>query len=157
VVTPVGQHTVPPGGAITIPTRRPDLQPTADLVRCQPVTASSAVPGNDPVAAVDGTVATGWVATQPRAALTVRLSRPADIGSVTVTRGAALSADPFGYTVQVSADGISWRAVGTASISSTGTDTFTFAAVHARYVRLSFPGGGAAKAPAIAEVSASAP
>jgi trehalose/maltose hydrolase-like predicted phosphorylase len=157
VETPRGRHIVPPGGSITIPTRRPDLQPTADLVRCQQVTASSWVPGNDPVAAVDGSAATGWVATHPLATLTVRLSRPADICSVTVTRGADSSTDPFGYTVQVSADGTTWRAVGTASFSSTGTDTFTFGAVHARYVRLSFPGTGGAKNPAIAEVSASPP
>jgi hypothetical protein len=59
--------------------------------------------------------------------------------------------------VLVSADGTAWRAVGTVSVSSTGTDAFAFAAVHVRYVRLSFPGTSAAKAPCIAEVSAYAP
>ena len=39
--TPGGPQTVTAGHGVTIPTRRPDLQTTNDLARCQPATASS--------------------------------------------------------------------------------------------------------------------
>src|ERR1700756_602913 len=45
VQTPSGSMTVAPGHPATIPTRRPDLQSTGDLARCQTVTSSSNVPG----------------------------------------------------------------------------------------------------------------
>ncbi len=49
--------TVAAGHSLTIPTRRPDLTPTNDVVRCRPATASSAAAGADPLAAVDGSPA----------------------------------------------------------------------------------------------------
>lgn len=146
ITTPGGKLTVSQGEGITIPTRRPDLQPTDDLARCQRVTASPSVAGDDPVAAVDGTAATPWIATEPHAWLAVQLSKPTDISSVDVTRG---NSDPFRYTVEVSTDGNSWHTVATAPATSTGIDHFSFAPTTARFVRLSFPGGEGAKAPDI--------
>ena len=49
--------TVAPGQSITLTTRRPDLQSTSDKARCQPASASSYGPGDEPVAAVDGSTA----------------------------------------------------------------------------------------------------
>ena len=40
VLTPGGAKTVRPGAALILPTRRADLQPTDDLSRCRPITAS---------------------------------------------------------------------------------------------------------------------
>jgi len=57
VQTPAGLVTVAPGQSITMSTRRPDLQHTSDLARCQAASASSYVPGDEPVAAVDGSTA----------------------------------------------------------------------------------------------------
>ena len=145
-----GTITVAPGQTITLATRRPDLQPTSDLARCQPVTASSYVPGDEPVAAVDGSPATPWVATSPQATLTVQLAKRTNIKSVTVTRGSTAS---FSYSVETSTDGTTWHVVGTAPASSSGTDQFTFGPTQAQYVRLDFPGGGNAGMPDIDEVS----
>jgi F5/8 type C domain len=138
-----------------VSTRRPDLQPTSDLARCQQVTASSFVPGNEPVAAVDGSPATPWVATSAQATLTVQLATPTNVSSVTVDRGAAASGGPasFNYTVETSTDGSTWRTVATAPATSTGTDQLTFNPTQAQYVRLDFPGASGADGPDIDEVS----
>lgn len=154
VQTPSGSVTVAPGGSTTIATRRPDLQPTSDLARCQQVNASSFVPGDDPVAAVDGSTATPWEATGPQATLTVQLAKKTNIDSVTVTRG---SSGSFGYSVETSTDGSNWHVVATAPATSTGTDQFTFKPTQAQFVRLDFPGGNGASAPDIDELSVSAP
>jgi hypothetical protein len=152
VQTPAGSQTVAPGGSIIMPTRRPDLQPTADLARCQSVTASSFVPGDEPVAAVDGSTATPWAATGPQATLTVKLAQASKIRSITVTR-AATSA--FSYKVETSSDGSSWKVIASSPSSTTGTDRFTFAPAKVEFVRLDFPGGAGASAPEIDELSVS--
>lgn len=154
VQTPTGLVTVAPGQSTTIATRRPDLQPTDDLARCQQVTASSFVPGDDPVAAVDGSTATPWEATSPQATLTVQLAKKTNIDSVTVDRGGSGS---FGYLVETSTDGSSWHVVATAPATSTGIDQFAFARTQAQFVRLDFPGGTGAGVPDIDELSVGAP
>jgi trehalose/maltose hydrolase-like predicted phosphorylase len=152
--TPAGPKTVPAGGSVTIPTRRPDQQPTSDLARCQSVTASSENVGNPALAAVDGSPATDWVASQPSATLTVTLAATHTVSSATVTRGTGAGA--FTYSVQTSTDGTHWTTVATAPASSpTRVDTLKFAPVSARYVRLVFPGGAGAAAPDIGELSVS--
>jgi len=144
VQTPAGLMTVAPGQSITIPTRRPDPQSTTDLARCQQVTASSCVPGDDPVAAVDGSTTAPWQATGAQATVTMRLARKTAIDSVTVTRG---STGSFGCNVETSADGSVWHVVATAQATSTGTDQFTFTPAQAQFVRLDFPGGTDASTP----------
>jgi hypothetical protein len=155
VQTPAGTLTVAPGATITLATRRPDLQQTSDVARCQAATASSYVPGDEPVAAVDGSPATPWVATSPQATLTVQLAKRTNVSSVTVDRGAAASGGTpsFGYTVQTSTDDSTWHTVATAPATSTGTDQFTFKPTQATYVRLDFPGASGAAVPDIDEVS----
>jgi hypothetical protein len=152
VQTPAGRVTVAPGQSVTMPTRRPDLQPTDDLARCQPVSASSHVPGDEAVAAVDGSTATPWVATDPQASLTVQLAKRTNIRSVTVDRGGSGS---FSYRVEVSTDGSTWQVVATAPATSTGTDQLDFPVTRAQDVRLEFPGGNGAAAPDIDELSVS--
>ena len=119
----------------------------------QPATASSWVPGNEPVAAVDGSPATPWVPTSPTANLTVHLAKTSAINTVTVTRGTG----SYTYTVQTSTDGTNWTTVGTSPSTSTGTDTISFSPVQAQYVRLNFPGGTGAATPQINEVSVTGP
>jgi trehalose/maltose hydrolase-like predicted phosphorylase len=150
VVTPSGQVTVGPGQGLTIPTRRPDLQATPDLARCQTASASSFVPGDEPVAAVDGSTATPWVATNPQATLTVRLSTRTNVSTATVTRGSTGSSS---YKLETSTDGSNWHVVATAPATSTGTDQFKFTPTQAQFVRLDFPGGTSATAPAVDELA----
>jgi trehalose/maltose hydrolase-like predicted phosphorylase len=154
IQTPGGAMTVAPGKPVTIPTRRPDQLSTNDLARCQPITASSWVPGNEPVAADDGSTATPWIPTSAQATLTVKLAKRANIKTVTVTRGSTAS---FSYNVETSTDGSTWTTVGTAPASSTGTDTITFSPTQAQYVRLDFPGGTNAAVPDIGEVVVQGP
>jgi hypothetical protein len=106
------------------------------------------VAGDEPVAAVDGSTATPWVATDPQATLTVALPQQTNISSATVTRG---STGSFSYTVETSTDGSSWHVVATAPANSTGTDQFNFTSTPAKFVRLDFPGGSAASTPNIDE------
>ena len=145
-----GLVTVAPGQTITVPTRRPDLRTTSDLARCQTASASSYVPGDEPVAAVDGSTATPWVATSPQATLTVQLAKRSSISSVTVTRG---SSSAFSYTVETSTNGMNWQIVATAPSTSSGVDQFNFTTTKAQYVRLDFPGGSGASNPVIDELT----
>ena len=150
VLTPGGAKTVRPGTALVIPTRRADLQPTDDLSRCRPITASSSLPGSPPVAAVDGSPATAWVAAEPRATFTVTLAAPVELGKMKVLRG---SGDSFGYSAEASLDGVKWTTVHTVPAASSAADEFSLPAVQAKFVRLVFDGVGSASPPSIAELS----
>jgi trehalose/maltose hydrolase-like predicted phosphorylase len=153
VITPGGAKTVQPGGPLIIPTRRSDLQPTDNLARCRPITATSSLLGSPAVAAVDGSPATAWVAAEARATLTVDLANPAAVGEIKVVRG---SREPFPYSVQTSSDGTHWKTVAsapaTAPGSDAGIDDLTFPPIQARFVRLVFEGVGDARPPNIAEL-----
>lgn len=153
IVTPSGKRTVSRGEALSIPTRRSDLQATDNLARCHTITATSSAPGSPAVAAVDGSPATVWVADAPDADLTVDLGAKVTLGKIMVLRG---SKEPFSYTVQSSTDGTSWTKVATSPANSNGTDNLEIQPVQARFVRLNFEGGGAGK-PSIAEFSVTAP
>jgi hypothetical protein len=146
VFTPDGLKTARVGIDLKIPTRRPDLQPTADVARCRKIVATSSAPGSPPVAAVDGTTATAWVPAAPHASLTVELPRRVTLKDVKVTRG---SREPFSYTVQASPDGSNWQKIATSTDTSNGTDEFT-STVQAKFVRLDFEG---TVTPNIAELS----
>ncbi len=149
--TPAGLVRLAPGARTTMLTRRPDQQLTSDLARCRSVSATSSVPGDDPVAAVDGSIATPWIAAQPRADLTVSLAHTASVDSATITRGSGFGSFP--YAIEVSTDDVHWQVVATAPAKSTGVDSLRFASVAARYVRLHFPGASGSAAPDIGELS----
>ncbi|WP_103531118.1 glycosyl hydrolase family 65 protein [Streptomyces sp. SM11] len=92
---------------LTLPTRRPDLTPTADAARCRPVTATSEAPGRYAEAAVDGAPATSWSPDGAEGSLTVNLgARPLRLTSVTPVRS-DIARVP--HTVETSLDGRFWR------------------------------------------------
>ena len=62
------------GRAVTLATRRPDLIASSDLVRCNPVTASSSQTGAPALAAVDGSSATDWEPATVRSTLIARIA-----------------------------------------------------------------------------------
>ncbi len=142
---------VAPGGTLTLATLRPDRKPTTDLVRCQPATASSAQPGADPLAAVDGSPATGWQPQQITARLDVPLTREAVISRATLEWGQQYPGPPApnvhppagpvqtlrasSYDLVVSANGQDWTVVATITGRTSGSrDVLTFPPVRARYV-----------------------
>ncbi|MFJ2431683.1 discoidin domain-containing protein [Streptomyces anulatus] len=93
--------------ALELPTRRPDLTPTADAARCRPVTATSEAPGLYAEAAVDGAPATSWSPDGAEGSLTVDLgAKPLRLASVTP---AWSDTAPVSYTVETSLDGRFWR------------------------------------------------
>ncbi|MFH9392943.1 discoidin domain-containing protein [Streptomyces sp. NPDC017556] len=92
---------------LELPTRRPDLTPTADAARCRPVTATSEAPGLYAEAAVDGAPATSWSPDGAEGTLTVDLgTRPLRLTSVTTAWG---DTAPASHTVETSLDGRFWR------------------------------------------------
>jgi trehalose/maltose hydrolase-like predicted phosphorylase len=149
VITRAGAKTVKPGAALILPTRRSDLLPTDDLARCREITATSSLPGSPPVAAVDGSPSTAWVAAEPKATLTVKLATPVKLGKIKVVRG---SGDPFPYSVETSSDGVAWKTIATAPATSNGTDEFTSPPIQARFLRLDFKGIGDAKPPSVGQL-----
>jgi hypothetical protein len=144
-------HTITPGTTLTVPTRRPDLMPTTDLARCQPATATSAQPGADPLAAVDGSPATGWQPEQITATFTVPLAHAAVINRATLEWGRQWPPQPApnvhppagpvktlrasSYDLVASVNGKNWTVIASITGRTTGTrDVLTFPPVHARYV-----------------------
>ncbi len=144
-------HTIAPGVTLTVPTRRPDLTPTTDLARCQPATASSAQPGADPLAAVDGSLATGWQPEQITASIDVPLTHAAVISRATLDWGQQWPPQPApnvhppagpvktlrasSYDLVISVNGRDWTVVASVTGRTTGTrDVLTFPPVRARYV-----------------------
>ena len=99
---------------------------------------------------MDGSPATAWVASEPRATLTVNLAAPVELGTMKVLRG---SGDSFGYSVEASLDGVKWTTVHTVPDTSSATDEFSLPPVQAKFVRLVFDGVGSANAPSVAELS----
>ncbi|OLO31123.1 haloacid dehalogenase [Streptomyces sp. MNU77] len=92
---------------LELPTRRPDLTPTADAARCRPVAATSEAPGLYAEAAVDGAPATSWSPDGAEGSLTVDLgAKPLRLASVTPVWS---DTAPASYTVETSLDGRFWR------------------------------------------------
>src|SRR5580658_5046894 len=86
--TGAGVRSIGPGRTLTVATRRPDLSPTDDAVRCGRVSATSSEPGGPALAAVDGSPATGWEPVSFPATLTVTLADgPRTLNAATVQWG----------------------------------------------------------------------
>ena len=153
VSTPTGSVTVTPGHPALIATRRPDLTPTADVIRCGTATASSSQPGAPPLAAADGSTATDWQPVKLPATVTVSGGAVRRVQRLTVLWGRQWPPQPkpnvhppagpvtvlraTRYTIQISRDGRHWRTVARVSDRRHGLlDTFALRPVRARFVRL---------------------
>jgi hypothetical protein len=151
-------------------TRRPDLTPTADVVRCQPAVASSSQVGADPLAAVDGSPATGW---QP-VSVPATLTAPAQGGSQVLRTaqlvwgqqwppppgpnippppGPVVTLRPSAYRVQVSTDGQNWSTVATVTQGSGTTDTVHFRPTTASFVRVALDSSATSHSPMLEELT----
>jgi trehalose/maltose hydrolase-like predicted phosphorylase len=141
------------GGTLAIRTRRPDLAPTRNAVRCAPAKATSAAPGAPALAAIDGSGATQWEAASLPASLTVPLSAAREIDRVTLRWGLVRPGPPgpnvpppphpvrtrraTDYVLLGSLDGEHWHRLATVSGHATGTnDTLHFTPTKVRYLRL---------------------
>jgi hypothetical protein len=179
VTTPAGRRVVTRGRALRIPTRRPDRVPTADVLRCQAATATTAAPGAPALAAVDGSPATDWMPTASRASVTVPVAAragalrtatvlwgrswpPAPGPNIHPPPGPVRVLRPAAYTLLASGDGRHWRVLARKQGGSGTRDVFHFAAVRARYVRLTITrdqssgSGGSQVTPQLEELTARA-
>jgi trehalose/maltose hydrolase-like predicted phosphorylase len=148
LVTPRGRMRLRRGHPVVLPTRRPDRNRGGNLALCSGVTASSEVPGNPAIAAVDGSAATSWQAADPQATFILPLGKPRPVAVVRLRRG---NASDFAYSVQTSLNGKTWTTAATGS-AATADETLRFTTRRAAFVRLVFPGGQNAAPPAIAEL-----
>jgi hypothetical protein len=147
VETPSGTQTLRSGGGLTLPTRRPDQTPTTNLARCHPTLAAPAT-AEPPEAAADGTDITQWIGPTAEATIQVDMGQTVPLGSVTITRnpvttfasttggkGVTMPTKSAGERVEASADGSTWRVVGTVA-SPTLRDDVAGDGQPTRYVRL---------------------
>jgi len=151
-------------------TRRPDLAPTNDLVRCQAASASSSQVGADPLAAVDGSPATDWQAVSVPATLTapvqggsqvLRMARlvwgqqwpPPPRPNVPPPPGPVVTLRPSTYRVQVSNDGQNWTTVATVTGGNAPTDVVHFAATSASFVRVAIDSSATSQPPMLEELT----
>jgi hypothetical protein len=153
-----------------VATLRPDLAPTGDVVRCGNASATTSQPGSPPLAAVDGSKATGWQPVTLPATLTVSLpggakvvseailqwgqhwpsppepSQPPPPGPVTTERATS-------YALEVSVDGRTWNTVATIRNRTGGTtDVLQFPATSARFVALHVIAGQDVQPPVLNEL-----
>ncbi len=173
VSTASGLRTIEGGHTITIPTRRPDLSPTADALRCGSANATSSLPGAPALAAVDGSPATDWQASALPATLIAPVTNGLrTLSTVTLKWGQVWpsapqpnQAPPAGpvitlrassYDVAISRDGHTWRTVALVSGRTTGTiDVLHFSPTQARYVSVRISSSTDAQPPMLDELAAS--
>ena len=170
IKTPSGVRTLASGRTLTLPTRRPDLTTSSDLVRCGRVTASSSALGAPALAAVDGSPATDWEPATVHATLTAALrGLAAPIHTITVRWGHLWPAAPApnvppppspvivlrpkSYSVQVSGSGKSWRTVATVHGGRGALDTLHLKAINARFVRIRATASSSTKLPMLQELT----
>ncbi|MCW2502579.1 MAG: hypothetical protein JWO79_863 [Actinomycetia bacterium] len=104
------------------------------------VSASGSAPGEGPGLALDGDPATRWTSGTAMAAgqwVQLDLGRSLAIRHVVLNAGAASPGDyPRGYTVSLSADGVTWGAPVATGAGTEQVTRATFATQTARYVRI---------------------
>ena len=163
-------RTLSPGTPLRISTRRPDLAPTSDAVRCQAATATSAASGADPLAAVDGSPATDWQPASVPATISVPVAGNGTVRQVSLLWGRQFPPQPkpnvhppagpvkvlraSAYTVQVTTDGTHWRTVAAVHRTSGESDTIAFAETKAKAIRIQLTAGTSAGVPLLEELTA---
>ncbi len=158
IATPVGRRVLRRGRPLTLATRRPDVTPTADIVRCGSASASSAQPGAPALAAVDGSPATDWQPIKLPALLKVAVRAGASRALVATLRwgqawppapgpnippppGPVITLRATRYALQVSQNGHRWRTVKVVARSAGTVDVLHFKALKPRFVRVEILSG----------------
>jgi hypothetical protein len=171
ISTPSGNLRVSRNRSFSIPTRRPDLSTTTDVVRCARAAADSAQPSGPALAAVDGSPATDWQPVslpatltvpvqgggQPISKATIRWGQqwpPAPASNVPPPPGPVTTLRASSYALQVSDNGQSWRTIATLNGRTAGTvDVLRFPSTSARFVRLQITAGTGTQPPMLQELT----
>jgi trehalose/maltose hydrolase-like predicted phosphorylase len=171
LTTPSGSQRLFRNRSLSIPTRRPDLNTTTDVVRCTRASADSEQPSGPALAAVDGSPATGWQPValpatltvgvqsggQPISKATIRWGQqwpPAPGPNIPPPPGPVTTLRASTYALQVSDDGQAWRTIATLTGRTAGTvDVLRFPSTSARFVRLQITAGTGAQPPMLQELT----
>lgn len=144
IITPNGTVTFEPQKPVQIPTARPDLDPTQNLARCQPVEASSSMRANRPAAAVDGNIVTSWQAASPTSSFRVVLESHADSNAEPVeTSGTIIhwgENRPARFSAFVRGETSSWKQVAAGAVPSSGALQIRWGTLPTYAVRFDFHG-----------------
>ena len=171
LATPSGRRVVNRRRALVLPTRRPDQGATTDVVRCARASATSSRPGQPPLAAVDGSPATGWQPIAVPAMLTVPLQGAGQSVRTAVLRwgqqwpaapgpnvpppaGPVSTLRASSYTLQVSQNGVGWHTVAAVTGRTSGVvDVIHFVPSSARFVRLQITAATGTSPPVLDELT----
>jgi hypothetical protein len=165
-------HKVRAGAPLTIPTRRPDLAPTTNPLRCQAAKASSAHAGAPALAAVDGSPATDWEPTSLPATLTVPLGGAHRLSGATLRWGATWPPPPkpnvhppahpvtprraTTFVLEGSPDGDHWQRLASVKGRAKGTvDHLHFGATRVSFLRLKETAATEGEPPQLEEIETS--
>jgi trehalose/maltose hydrolase-like predicted phosphorylase len=165
-------HKVRSGAPLTIPTRRPDLTPTTNPLRCQAAKATSAHAGAPALAAVDGSPATDWEPTSLPAKLTVPLHGTHRLDGATLRWGQTWPPAPKAnvhppakpvtprratdYVLEGSLDGSHWQRLASVKNRAKGTvDHLHFAPASVKFLRLKETAATKGEPPLLEEVETS--
>jgi trehalose/maltose hydrolase-like predicted phosphorylase len=165
-------HKVRAGAPLTIPTRRPDLTPTTNSLRCQAAKATSAHAGAPALAAVDGSPATDWEPTSLPAKLTVPLPSSHRLDGATLRWGQTWPPAPkpnvhppakpvkprraTDYVVEGSLDGRHWQRLASVKNRAKGTvDHLHFAPASVKFLRLNETAATEGEPPLLEEIETS--
>jgi trehalose/maltose hydrolase-like predicted phosphorylase len=174
IATPSRHRRLGTGGTLQIPTRRPDLTRTNDLLRCGQASATSAQPGAPALAAVDGSPATDWQPASVPASLTapIKSSHARVVRTVTVLWGRAwpgapgpnippppgpvTTLRPTSYQLQASSDGTTWHVIRTITRTSGTLDVIRLGVhgVSARFLRIAITSATGSTQPELEELTA---
>ena len=129
---------------IQIPTLRPDLSPSNNLARCQPVTASSAMAANQPAAAVDGSMMTSWRTLSKTSSFEITLKASHLPMAVPVeTSGAVIhwrKVQSTNFTVYIKNQYREWQRVDSGVVSESDVLHIRWAATPSLAIRFDFYG-----------------
>jgi trehalose/maltose hydrolase-like predicted phosphorylase len=165
-------HKVRAGAPLTIPTRRPDLTPTTNPLRCQAAKATSAHAGAPALAAVDGSPATDWEPTSLPAKLTVPLRGTHRLHGATLRWGQTWPPAPkpnvhppakpvkprraTAYVLEGSLDGSHWQRLTSVKNRAKGTvDHLHFAPASVKLLRLKETAATEGEPPLLEEIETS--
>src|SRR4051812_32680199 len=130
-----------PTGPATADEAKPPAMVAEDLARGKPATASESQDGHDPGAAVDGDPGTRWCADDGETGhwWRVDLGKPEDLTGCRILWEADAA---YGYTIEGSADGVTWKTLVDATRGGVRDQErqHPFRASGIRYVRVNVTG-----------------
>lgn len=146
--TPAGRITLRLNHPVHLQTARPDLDPTYNLARCKPATASSSLPAHYPASALDGNSVTSWRAASTTSRFQVDLDgSPSGRNESFETHSAVIHwgrTRPSRYSISALTKSGQWQQVTSGAVASTSALHATWGKTETKALRFIFSGGSPA-------------